>query len=127
MMVTMEPRRLTIHEGKREVRLSDAERQQILLSVQSLESQVAGFHWHEIALFGSRTRLDERGGDIDLYIRMDRVPDVPVARLKRELRIELADRLGEQKFDLVMDDGNEDLGAFGEVILREKVELWRQN
>jgi hypothetical protein len=91
-----------------------------------LESRIPGFKWWTIGLFGSRIDVGARGGDIDLYIRVDRVPSVAPSRLKRELRIALGERLGEQKFDLVIDDGETDLGAFGSIVLQEKVDLWRR-
>ena len=46
------------------------------------------------------------------------------AAFSSALRIELEDRIGERKVDLVIDDGRRDLGAFGEIVKRTKVDLW---
>lgn len=53
-----------------------------------------------VRLFGSRTRNDRRGGDIDLYIE---VPcDANAARGgERRLRHALLTRLGDQRIDIV--------------------------
>jgi len=52
-------------------------------------------------LFGSRADDSARGGDIDLFFDL---PQMPADALKREqqLWIELQQRLGEQKIDIVV-------------------------
>lgn len=52
----------------------------------------------QVYLFGSRVDDNSRGGDIDLLI----LSDVITERDRRNLRIELFDRIGEQKLDLVI-------------------------
>lgn len=52
----------------------------------------------EIRLFGSRTRDDAKGGDIDLLI----ISTVLDRRKLRVLRLRLQDRLGERKIDIVV-------------------------
>ena len=52
----------------------------------------------QIYLFGSRADDRSRGGDIDLLIASDRL----TARDRRKIRLELYDRLGEQKIDIVL-------------------------
>lgn len=52
----------------------------------------------KIYLFGSRTDDLARGGDIDLLIFSEVISEFN----RRELKLELFDRLGEQKIDLVM-------------------------
>ena len=45
-------------------------------------------------------------------------------RFQNLLKCEIEDRLGEQKVDLVLDDGMSSLGVFGEIIARQKRNLW---
>jgi hypothetical protein len=40
------------------------------------------------------------------------------------IRLEIQDRLGERKIDLLIDDNSRDLGAFGEIVKQMKVDLW---
>lgn len=53
----------------------------------------------ELYLFGSRTDLKKRGGDIDLWIELKTAPADPI-RLASEFRIELFSKIEEQKVDL---------------------------
>lgn len=117
---------MAIVAGKQSVRLTAQELNLIFEAVNHVASE-QGFRWECISLFGSRTDLNKRGGDIDLYVKV--VSDLQVDRSKitRHLRIHLADRLGEQKFDLVLDDGKTDLGPFGELVKNQKVDLWIQS
>ena len=56
----------------------------------------------QIWLFGSRVNDDVRGGDIDLYIEPEiQAPDA-VVQARLDALIELKQRLGEQKIDLVI-------------------------
>jgi predicted nucleotidyltransferase len=105
------------------VRLSRREKNQILTCVERMSAKLA-FGWEEIALFGSRTREDQKGGDIDLYIRIRRHPGTDLGLIKRQLLICLKDELGDQKFDLIIHDPTESLGTFGNIIARQKVILW---
>jgi len=52
----------------------------------------------KIYLFGSRIDDHSRGGDIDLLILSEVITDLD----RRNLRVELFDRLGEQKIDLII-------------------------
>ena len=56
----------------------------------------------KVWLFGSRVDDAKRGGDIDLYVETDL--HHPTDLLKREinLKLELDERLGEQKIDIVV-------------------------
>jgi len=51
-----------------------------------------------IYLFGSRVDDHGRGGDIDLLITSDKL----TAADRRKIRLQLYDRLGEQKIDIVL-------------------------
>ena len=55
-----------------------------------------------IYLFGSRTDDKKRGGDIDLLI----VSDHLTKRDLRKLRLSFFERFGEQRLDIVLDDGS---------------------
>ncbi len=63
-------------------------------------------------LFGSRTNLNKRGGDIDLYIETH-IHD-PTEANNRKLRFlsELESTLGEQKIDLVLKADDPDLPIY---------------
>lgn len=79
--------------------------------------------WQSIVLFGSRADPRLLGGDIDLLVTLDPAQPVDVYRFSQRLRIALEDRLGEQRIDVVVDDGHGD-GIFP-LLAREKgVELW---
>lgn len=110
-------------QGKVSVRLSGAELNGIRDSVERVLG-ARQIEWIEIALFGSRTDLSKRGGDIDLYILIAPSPALDLFVLKRDLLVALKNSLGDQKIDLVLDDSKVDLGAFGDVIKKQKVELW---
>jgi predicted nucleotidyltransferase len=51
-----------------------------------------------VFLFGSRTRPDARGGDIDLLIASEKLARGDL----RQIKLDLQDRLGMQHFDLVV-------------------------
>lgn len=73
----------------------------------------------EIYLFGSRVDDAKRGGDIDLLI----MSGSPVSlRLLRAIRIELKDRLGDQKIDLVAEERGR-LSPFGMIVTTEGIPL----
>ena len=55
----------------------------------------------KLYLFGSRTDDDKKGGDIDLLI----VSDELNKRDLRTLRLEFFKEFGEQKMDILLDDG----------------------
>jgi predicted nucleotidyltransferase len=101
------------------IRLSDLERRQILESVRRASAET-GASWQRILLFGSRADASARGGDIDLLIEISRGGDA--YRFKQRLLIALEDALGEQKIDLVIDDGAG--SAFVALARTKGVELW---
>ena len=105
------------------VRLTAHEKRGIREAVEEVSARL-GLSWKRISLFGSRANPLAKGGDIDLYIEIESPPGVDTAAFSSALRIELEDRIGERKVDLVIDDGRRDLGAFGEIVKRTKVDLW---
>ena len=60
-------------------------------------------------LFGSRVYSDKRGGDIDLYIKVEHFESKKVYDQKSQFWILLQDRLGEQRIDIVIHDPSQDL------------------
>ena len=56
----------------------------------------------EIYLFGSRVDDTKKGGDIDLLI----VSKTFTKKLLRKLRVEFFKYFGEQKLDIIIDDGS---------------------
>jgi len=52
----------------------------------------------QVYLFGSRTDLHKRGGDIDLLILSSLITE----KDRRGLKLKLYDKLGEQKIDLLI-------------------------
>jgi predicted nucleotidyltransferase len=56
----------------------------------------------KLYLFGSRVDDDKRGGDIDLLVVSDKLSK----RQLRTLRLEFFKHFGEQKIDIVLDDGS---------------------
>lgn len=105
------------------VRLTEIEMNEILNGVAEV-AQHMNFQWEEISLFGSRTDLQKKGGDMDIYIRIKCPLSTNIRVITRALRQALTDRLGDRKIDLVLDDSVVDLGAFGELIKKSKVVLW---
>jgi len=79
--------------------------------------------WRSIVLFGSRADPCRLGGDIDLLVTLDPSQPVDVYRFTQRLRLALEDRLGEQRIDIVVDDGRGD-GLFPSLAREQGVELW---
>lgn len=55
----------------------------------------------KLYLFGSRTDDSQKGGDIDLLVISDELSKTDL----RYLRIEFFKHFGEQKLDIILDDG----------------------
>ena len=71
----------------------------------------------KVLLFGSRVDDSKKGGDIDLYV----ITDTPTYEKKTKFWIELQERLGEQKIDIILsEDPNR---TIEKVALEEGVEL----
>jgi predicted nucleotidyltransferase len=103
-----------------EVRLSDSERAGILDAVRRASAKT-GVHWRRIVLFGSRAELTRRGGDIDLLVEVDPGDS---DGFKRRLQLALEDALGEQKIDVLVDDGAKDTAPFVALARTKGRELW---
>ncbi|ACO03427.1 MULTISPECIES: nucleotidyltransferase domain-containing protein [Persephonella] len=57
----------------------------------------------EIIIFGSRTDLTKKGGDIDILVVSDKID----YRKRRKIRVDLLLKLGERKIDLIITDNPE--------------------
>src|SRR5947207_13969327 len=106
-----------------EVRLTTQEKEAIRDAVEAAAAR-GGVAWRRVSLFGSRVDPLAKGGDIDLYIEIQGSSDVDSGAFPRMIRLELQDRLGERKIDIVVDDGRKDLGAFGDIVKQTMVDLW---
>ena len=73
-------------------------------------------------LFGSRTNLNKRGGDIDLYIETNTTDPTKVNSSKFRFLSELENALGEQKIDVVIKAGNFELPIYN-VVKEEGIQL----
>jgi predicted nucleotidyltransferase len=71
----------------------------------------------KIYLYGSRTRNNAKGGDIDLLILTDKIH----LEEKIKLKLKLYDALGEQKIDILIP--NEENKAFVELALKNGILL----
>ncbi len=78
-----------------QLRLSEKEIDNIKTSVSSLDPDAA------VYLFGSRIDLAKRGGDIDLLI----VSTLIDQRELYKIRWHFFEQFGEQKMDIILDDG----------------------
>ena len=105
------------------VRLTPLEKDGIRQSIDAASVRT-GVSWKRISLFGSRINPSAKGGDIDLYIEVVGPLPCDAGSFARSVRLELQNRLGERKIDLVIDDGSASLGAFGEIVKQTKVDLW---
>ena len=72
----------------------------------------------KIYLFGSRVDDRKRGGDIDLLI----ISKTLTKKDLRRLRVEFCKRFGEQKIDIVLDDGQM-RDPFVRLIFRQAIPL----
>lgn len=102
-------------------RLSPREREGIRDAVDQACTETSAV-WKSIILFGSRSDPSRLGGDIDLLVTLDPAQPVDLYRFTQRLRIALEDRLGEQRIDVVVDDGHGD-GIFPSLAREKGVEL----
>jgi predicted nucleotidyltransferase len=72
----------------------------------------------KIYLFGSRVDNNKRGGDIDLLVVSKKITKKDL----RKLRVEFFKNFGEQKLDIVLDDGSFK-EPFIQMIVKEAIEL----
>ena len=73
----------------------------------------------KLYLFGSRLYDNKKGGDIDLLI----VSKTFTKKLLRKLRIEFFKYFGEQKLDIIVDDGSFS-NPFHKIAYQKAIQLW---
>jgi predicted nucleotidyltransferase len=86
---------------------------------------VAGHHFGadvQVFLFGSRTNNQERGGDIDLFIRNPNTGSLKI-RSKIEFLTELIQLIGEQRIDVVLDNPDKKDSMFFRTINQTGIRL----
>lgn len=105
-----------------DVRLTTLEREGIRRAVVRACAETAA-EWRRIVLFGSRTDPAGHGGDIDLLIELKPGRGRDIYLLTQRLRLALEDEIGEQRVDLVLDDGRLD-EPFAALARETGVELW---
>ncbi len=101
-----------IEKIKLPVRLSSAEIKNLKASVSSVDPYAA------IYLFGSRTDLTKRGGDIDIMIISKSIKKSDLTNI----RWNFFEEFGEQKMDIVTDDGSVQT-PFVEMVFPKAVQL----
>lgn len=106
-----------------EVRLTTREKEDIREALEAASARV-GVSWRRISLFGSRVDPSAKGGDIDLYVEIEPLSSGDSGAFPRAFRLEMYNRFGERKIDLLVDDGRRNLGAFAEIVKQTKVDLW---
>jgi predicted nucleotidyltransferase len=78
------------------------------------------FDSSKVMIFGSRADETQRGGDIDIYIQTDKKEDI--LKLKIAFLREFEKLFGEQKVDLLVDDGTKSKEIF-EIAKKEGIAL----
>ena len=73
-----------------------------------------------VLIFGSRVDMHKKGGDIDIYIETDKKEDI--LRSKIAFLREFEKLFGEQKVDVIVDNGTKEKTIF-EIAKREGVAL----
>lgn len=86
----------TIEEITKPVRLTRAEIRNLKASISSVDPHA------DIYLFGSRTDASKQGGDIDLLIISQSIKKSDLT----DIRWNFFEEFGEQKMDIVTDDGS---------------------
>ncbi|MBI2646183.1 MAG: nucleotidyltransferase domain-containing protein [Deltaproteobacteria bacterium] len=76
-------------------------------------------------LFGSRTRDDLKGGDIDLLLRTSQVILEHAKSLKFKFSVSIQNRIGEQKIDLLIIGQEPPIEPFAQIAL-EQAQLMKQ-
>lgn len=79
----------------------------------------------QVLLFGSRVRVEARGGDIDLLVHVPAIGAEDARRLQDRLTLGLWEAIGEQKLDVVVAPAlDETASAFVRVVADEGVAIW---
>jgi len=103
------------------VRLSPQDKAYLL---ETLETEITQHGGGQVWLFGSRVNLEAKGGDIDLYIELDKPINNKLA-FTLQLDIALEKKLGERKIDIVVKAPNTPDSALHQIAKQRGVLLWR--
>lgn len=76
----------------------------------------------EVFLFGSRVKNDQRGGDIDLFIRNPNGPQLKI-RSKINFITDLIFQIGEQKIDVILENQATKNSSFIKTIYSKGIQL----
>lgn len=81
----------------------------------------------ELRLYGSRTDDQKKGGDIDLLLRVPNDILSKIEDLRFRINIEMQERIGEQKIDLLIINQNVPEELFHRIALKQSLLLkkWR--
>ena len=66
----------------------------------------------QLWIFGSRVNPNAKGGDIDLYIKTFGSDAAKINQQKINFLLKLEEAIGEQKIDLVINNGQEELPIY---------------
>jgi len=94
------------------VRLTEEEIKTIKNIIQKYDPEA------KIIIFGSRTDLSKKGGDIDILIISKRID----YKLRRKIRVDLLLALGDRKIDIIVTD-NPEKTEFTKVACKYGVEI----
>ena len=83
--------------NKLKVRLSEEEIEIIKNAIRKYDPDA------EIIIFGSRTDLSKKGGDIDILVISKKID----YKIRRKIRVDLLLKLGDRKIDLIITDDPE--------------------
>ncbi|MBN2617031.1 MAG: nucleotidyltransferase domain-containing protein [Spirochaetales bacterium] len=94
------------------MRLSSKEIENLKKTLESIDCNA------KLYLFGSRTNNSKKGGDIDLLI----ISETMTKKELRSIRINFFNEFGEQKLDIILDDGTLK-DPFCKLIFKDAIEL----
>lgn len=103
------------------IRLSEHDKAGLL---EILETELTKCGGGQVWLFGSRTNMTAKGGDIDLYIELNQ-PIKNKFAFTIHLSIALEKKLGERKIDLVVKAPNTPDSALHQIAKQRGILLWQ--
>jgi len=112
---------LSMQKNTPPIRLSDPDKAGLL---ETLEIELTQCGGGQVWLFGSRTDLTTKGGDIDLYIELNQ-PIKNKLTFTIQLSIALEKKLGERKIDLVIKAPNTPDSVLHQIAKQRGILLWQ--
>lgn len=98
---------------KNNLRLSDEEINVIKMVIKNYDPNARVF------IFGSRTDLNKKGGDIDILVVSNNID----YKKRRKIKVDLLLALGDRKIDLIITD-NPEKTEFTKLAYKYGVEIW---